>query len=71
MGRRKVTLSKYENIATGEIYFGYRIKDALKKEIEGVVYMEVTASITRPKQMWVKLDALREVGDVTFDKPRH
>jgi hypothetical protein len=67
---RKVTLFKYENIATGEMYYGYRQKDALTKEIEGSVYMEVTPSITRPKQMWVKMDALRVAGEITFDKPR-
>jgi hypothetical protein len=71
MMARKVTLTKYENMATGEIYFGYRAKDALIKVIEGVEYMEVTPSILRPKQMWVKLDSLRVAGDVTFDKPKN
>lgn len=68
---RKVTLTKYENITTGEVFYGYRIKDAMKKDIEGVTYMEVTPSITRPKQMWIKLDSLREIGEITFDKPRN
>jgi len=68
---RKVTLTKYENLTTHEIFFGFRTKDALIKNIDGVDYMEVTPSITRPKQMWVKLDSLAVIGDITFDKPRY
>lgn len=63
----KVTLMKYENVTNGEVYFGYRVKDALIKEIDGIKYIEVVDTLTRPKQIWVKLDALKLIGDVMFD----
>lgn len=65
-----VTLEKYENIATGDVYYGYPIKDAMKKEIDGVTYIEVTNSITRPKLSYIKLDNLRRIGEISFEKPR-
>ena len=31
--KRMVTLIRYENISSGNVYFGYKKKDALLKEI--------------------------------------
>lgn len=67
--KRQVTLIRYENISSGNIYFGFKKKDALLKEIDGETYMEVTPSTIRPKASWVKMDNLREIGLITFDKP--
>lgn len=63
------TLDKYENIATQDIYYGYPADKAMKKEIDGIVYMEVTNSVTRPKQFYIKEDNLRKIGEITFTKP--
>jgi hypothetical protein len=67
--KRQVTLIRYENISSGNIFFGFKKKDALLKEIDGETYMEVTPSTIRPKPHWVRIDNLREIGLITFDKP--
>lgn len=66
MARKKVVLIKYENIATGDIYFGYPIKDAVTKDIDGIIYLEVTDSLTKPKQRFVKMDNIRKIGEVNY-----
>lgn len=67
MRKKIATLDKYENIATGDIYYGYPLKDAMKKDIEGVTYIEMTNSVTRPKMVYVKMDNLRRIGEITFE----
>lgn len=69
MANNKVTLTKYENQKTGVVFYGYRFKDAMKKEIDGEQYMEVTSSVVKPKMHWVRVDNLKEVGKITFDVP--
>jgi hypothetical protein len=71
MSGKKITLTRYESIITGDIYYGFREKDAMIKEIEDVKYIEVTPSIVKPEQMWVKLDSLKVNGEITFDRPRY
>ena len=69
MSKRQVTLVTYENTKSGITYYGYRVKDAMKKDIDGEVYMEVTSSVSKPKLHWVKLEHLEDVGLITFDLP--
>ncbi len=68
MRKRLVTLEKYENIATGDIYYGYPVKEASTKLIDGITYIEVTSSITKPKISFIKLDNLRRIGQTTFER---
>lgn len=67
--KAQVTLTRYENTIDGNVYYGFRKKDALIKTIDGVTYMEVTPSTVRPVARWVKIDNLKEIGIITFDKP--
>lgn len=67
--KNKATLIKYENLTTGAIFYGYSREDAMKKEIDGEVYMEVTSSLTRPKISWVKMEQLQKKESVTFELP--
>jgi hypothetical protein len=65
--KRKVTLEKYEVVATKDVYYGYPAKDAVIKEIDGDQYIEVIDSIVHPKVSYIKLNNLSRIGDITFD----
>jgi hypothetical protein len=66
--RKSVTqLVKYENVATGDVFYGYPIQEAVRKEIDGVTYIEITDSITKPKMAFVKLENLKKVGTVSVE----
>ena len=67
--KKTATLFKYENLATGAVFYGYSREDAMKKEIDGEMYMEVTSSLTRPKISWVRMEQLQKKESVTFELP--
>ena len=70
MRKSQTTLEKYEVIATGEIYYGYHLKEAMTKDIDGVKYVELTNSLSRPKQFFLRADSLKHIGHITFDTPK-
>lgn len=59
---RQVMLHKYQCKNYGLIFYGYPFSEAMEKTIDGVVYVEVTPSLTRPKSVWVVKDSLDFVG---------
>ena len=67
MGKRTVKLTRYEGIASGTIYFGYDIKDATTKDIDGVKYIEVADSLVCPKIFFVRYDTIKETGVVEVE----
>ena len=57
-------LVKYQNVITGDAYYGYRLNEATVKEIDGVKFIEVTTDISKVAPMWVKLESVKCVGEV-------
>ena len=58
---KRVKIQKYENLVTGDVYYGYPLDECLTKEIEGQKYIEVVTSLQHPKQLWIKADSIKKL----------